>query len=75
MNERNERSRISPGGMYGGKVYSEVTQSENKYNFSGRRDLLAVCPHRFSSSFGIAGPVMMGLNEVAVGREGSTLTW
>lgn len=28
----------------------------------------------FSSAFGVAGPVMARLNEVAVGREGSTLT-
>lgn len=28
----------------------------------------------FSSTFGIAGSVMSRLNEVAVGREGSTLT-
>lgn len=34
----------------------------------------AVWQSDHSSTFGIAGSVMLRLNEVAVGREGSTLT-
>lgn len=71
----NERSRISHDGMYFWKVYSEMNRLKINKTFQGSGRLLAVNPLPFSSTFGIAGAVMAWLNEVAVGREGSTLTW
>ncbi len=71
----NERSRINPDGMYVGKVYSDMNRVTINKTFQRSGRLLAVYPRPFSSTFGIAGPVMAWLNEVAVGREGSTLTW
>lgn len=71
----NERSRINPDGMYVGKVYSEMNRVKINKTFQGSGRLLAVNPQPFSSTFGFAGPVIAWLYEVAVGREGSTLTW
>lgn len=71
----NERSRINPDGMYVGKVYSQMNRVKINKTFQGGGRRLAVNPQPFPSTFGIAGPVVVWLNEVAVGREGSTLTW
>lgn len=54
----NERSRISQDGMYFGKVYSEMNRVKINKTFQGSGRLLAVNPLSFSSTFGIAGPVM-----------------
>lgn len=63
------------GCMYVGKVYSDMNRVTINKTFQGSGEtFLAVYPRPFSSTFGIAGPVMARLNEVAVGREGSTLT-
>lgn len=71
----NEGSRINSDGMYVGKVYSDMNRVTINKTFQGSGEtFLAVYPRPFSSTFGIAGPVMARLNEVAVGREGSTLT-
>lgn len=67
--------RLKKDGMYVGKVYSERNRVTINTTFQRRGKCLAVYPRPFSSTFGIAGPVMAWLNEVAVGREGSTLTW
>lgn len=55
----NERSRINPDGMYVGKVYSDMNRvTINFFPFQGSGRRLAVYPRPFSSTFGIAGPVM-----------------
>jgi len=54
----NERSRISPDGMYAGKVYSQEYRVKINKTFQGSGRLLAVYPRLLSSTFGIAGPVM-----------------
>lgn len=52
----NERSRTNPGGMYVGKVYSEMSRMKINTTFQGVRGLLmAVYPPPSSSTFGIAG--------------------
>lgn len=51
----NETSRTNSGGMYVGKVYSDMNRVKINKTFQGSGRRLAVNPQPFSSTFGIAG--------------------
>lgn len=53
-----------------GKVYSEMNGVKINKTFQGGGRSLAANPQPTSSAFGVAGPVMVRLNEVAGGKGG-----
>lgn len=61
----------TPAGMLVGEVYCDSENKNNFFRFSEEQGLSTTVK---PSTFGFAGPAMARLNEVAVGREGSTLT-
>lgn len=65
------KRRLGPSWDLVGEVYCDSENKNNFFSFSEEQGLSTTVK---PSTFGFAGPAMARLNEVAVGREGSTLT-